>query len=107
MVDKFRPVDVSSLGVPDGLIRLLVIGFILLIVVLVLIPSVLVIVPAGYVGVDYNAWGGVNMDKIRSPGWSFKFPIVQSVYLVKTARDTINLHQGGDDIPISSPRAYH
>jgi regulator of protease activity HflC (stomatin/prohibitin superfamily) len=103
MVDKFRPVDVSSLGVPDGLIRLLVIGFILLIVVLVLIPSVLVIVPAGYVGVDYNAWGGVNMDKIRSPGWSFKFPIVQSVYLVKTARDTINLHQGGDDIPISSP----
>ncbi|MCX6695298.1 MAG: SPFH domain-containing protein [Candidatus Altiarchaeota archaeon] len=81
----------------------LFVGFILLIVVLSVVGDILVIIPAGFVGVDYTAWGGISMNSVRNPGWSFKLPLVQSVYLVQTARDTINLHPGGDDIAISAP----
>ncbi len=61
------------------------------------VSSALVIVPAGYVGVDYNAWGGINLEKIRTPGWSFKVPVLQTVYMIKTARDTISMY--GIDYP--------
>ena len=80
-----------------------VVGFIALILFFVIIGDVIVIIPAGYVGVDYSAWGGINMDKVRNPGWSFKLPLVQQIYPVKTARDTINLHPNGDDIAVSAP----
>jgi regulator of protease activity HflC (stomatin/prohibitin superfamily) len=78
-------------------------GIIVLFVVLIMFADVLVVVPAGYVGVDYTAWGGITMDKVRTPGWSFKLPMVQKVYMVKTARDTVNLYPGGDDIAVTAP----
>src|SRR3989344_35313 len=59
---------------------------------LIFIFSVLVIIPAGKVGVDYTAWGGVTLDKVRTPGWSFKIPLLQKVFLVQTARTTINMY---------------
>lgn len=60
--------------------------------VIIVISSVLVIIPAGKVGVDYTAWGGVRMDSVRHPGWSFKLPVLQTIYLVQTARTTINMY---------------
>ena len=64
----------------------------ILAVSLIVIFSVLVIIPAGKVGVDYTAWGGVRLDSVRHPGWSFKLPVLQTVYLVQTARTTINMY---------------
>jgi len=80
-----------------------VVGFFVAILLLNSVFDVLVVVQPGYVGVDYNAWGGVNMNKVREPGWSLKFPLVTKVYMVKTARDTVNLYPGGDDIPVTAP----
>src|SRR5512137_447539 len=96
-------VQAPEVKAATGILMKLVLGFIALIIIMSVATDVLVIVPAGYVGVDYTAWGGINMQSIRLPGWSFKFPIVQKVYLVKTARDTVNLYPGGDDIAVSAP----
>lgn len=78
-------------------------GIVAAFVCLILLLDVLVVVPAGYVGVEYNAWGGIDMENIRLPGWSFKLPLVQRIYMVKTARDTVNLYPGGDDNAVTAP----
>jgi len=87
-----------------ALIFAVIIGF-------ALITDVLVIIPPGFVGVVYNAGSGVNMDAVRNPGWSLKWPIIQKIYMVQTSRDTINFYPSGnygnaapaDDIPLSVP----
>ncbi len=84
-------------------IGFLFLGFIALVFLSSTIFDIVVVVPAGYVGVDYNAWSGINLNAVRSPGWSLKIPILQKVYMVKTARDTINLYPGGDDIAVTIP----
>ncbi len=61
-------------------------------VFIIIVPSILVIIPPGEVGVDYSAWAGVHLDTVRSPGWSLKLPVVQKVYKVQTARDTISMY---------------
>ncbi|MBI4450433.1 prohibitin family protein [Candidatus Woesearchaeota archaeon] len=63
-----------------------------IIIAIILLPSVLVIIEPGYVGVDYTAWGGITLDAVRTPGWSFKLPFLQKVIKIKTARDTINMY---------------
>ncbi len=80
-----------------------VVGFFVAVLLLNSVFDVLVVVQPGYVGVDYTAWGGITMDKVREPGWSLKLPIIQKVYMVKTARDTVNLYPGGDDVAITAP----
>ncbi len=61
-------------------------------VVFVLIIWSIVSVPPGHVGVYYNAFGGIDMYNARAPGWHFQVPIFQSVYKIKTSRDTINMY---------------
>jgi regulator of protease activity HflC (stomatin/prohibitin superfamily) len=78
-------------------------GIVVFFIAIWILSDIIVVVPPGYVGVDYTAWSGVRMDKTRPPGWSLKWPIVQTVYMVKTARDTINLYPNGDDIAVSAP----
>ncbi|MFH0862928.1 MAG: prohibitin family protein [Candidatus Altiarchaeota archaeon] len=99
-MDGVEAVDGSRIG---KWVLTAVAGFFIAILLLSSIFDVLVVVQPGYVGVDYNAWGGINMDRVREPGWSFKLPIVTKVYMVKTARDTVNLYPGGDDVPVTAP----
>ncbi len=77
---------------PKKIGRIVGIFFLILVLMFVFVAGVLVIIPAGYVGVDYSAWGGVKLDSVRTPGWSFKLPLVQQVYQIKTARDTISMY---------------
>ncbi|MCX6775839.1 MAG: prohibitin family protein [Candidatus Micrarchaeota archaeon] len=71
-------------------IFILIIFFILLFWFRALIP--IEIIGPGYVGVIYNAFGGVDMSHTMQPGWNFKIPILQTIYHVKTARDTVNMY---------------
>jgi len=50
------------------------------------------VIEPGHVGVIYNAFGGVDMTHTMQPGWNFKIPILQTIYHVKTARDTVNMY---------------
>ncbi|MFH1054495.1 MAG: SPFH domain-containing protein [Candidatus Altiarchaeota archaeon] len=84
-------------------LRWLIFGFFGFIIFMSVVSDILVVIPAGYVGVEYSAWGGINIGKIREPGWSFKVPIAQRIYLVKTSRDTVDLYPGGDDIAVTAP----
>ena len=64
----------------------------------------IVIIPAGHVGVIFNAAGGIDFNHVMTPGWNFRFPILQTVHKVYVERHTVNLiDQGGDDIAISAP----
>ena len=85
-----------------GAINFFVLLFILFLIFLFNLSPIAVIDP-GYVGVVYNAFGGIDYDRVMQPGWNIKLPILQSIIPVMTARDTINLHDNGDDIPISAP----
>lgn len=59
----------------------------------IIFNSIVEIIPPGYVGVVYDARQGILFDRIMYPGWNFKIPILQQVYKVKTARDTINMYE--------------
>jgi len=71
-------------------------------IILVFFNPIVVIEP-GTVGVVYNAWGGIDPNAVLSPGWHARVPILQSIYPIPTARETINLMEGGDDIAVSAP----
>ena len=72
--------------------------------IILLFFNPIVVVDPGNVGVVYNAWSGVDLKSTLGPGWHLQAPILQSIYTVQTARDTINLmHDGGDDIDVSAP----
>ncbi len=88
-----------------GLFKWVVIVIIFLFIVVPIFFALgpIVIIPPGNVGVIYNASGGIDFDRVLNPGWHFRIPIIQDIILVQTARDTINLHTGGDDIAISAP----
>ena len=55
-----------------------------------LISSVKIIEP-NEVGVIYNAFGGINHDKILRSGWHLKIPILQKIYSITVSRDTISM----------------
>lgn len=63
----------------------------IMLIVFILAGSISII-PPGHVGVIYNAWSGIDFDRVFYPGWNLKIPILQNVYVVKTARDTINMY---------------
>jgi len=71
-------------------IFLLITLFILLFWFRALIP--IEVIEPGHVGVIYNAFGGVDMSHTMQPGWNLKIPILQTIYHVQTARDTINMY---------------
>ena len=82
--DKEVPKEVPKVG---GHV-LKVIG---VIVVILLLWMFIVRIPPGYVGVYYGAINGIDLENVREPGWHFKVPFFQSVYKIKTARDTISM----------------
>ncbi len=65
--------------------------------------SPIVVIEPGTVGVVYNAWGGIDPNTVLNPGWHLRVPVLQSIYPITTARETINLMEGGDDIAVSAP----
>jgi regulator of protease activity HflC (stomatin/prohibitin superfamily) len=64
----------------------------IVILLIILMIWAVVRIPPGTVGVYYSAFSGVDMENVRLPGWHFQIPILQQVYKVKTARDTISMY---------------
>lgn len=64
----------------------------------------IVVIPAGYVGVIYNAFGGIDFDTIMTPGWNLRVPVLQNVHKVYVERHSVSLlESGGNDIEVSAP----
>lgn len=64
----------------------------------------IVVIPAGYVGVIYNAFGGIDFDTIMTPGWNLRVPVLQNVHKIYVERHTVSLLEaGGNDIEVSAP----
>lgn len=67
------------------------ISIVAVIVAIALILDSIEIINAGEVGVVYDAGRGILPDTMGI-GWHIKTPVLQTIYHIKTARDTINLY---------------
>ena len=84
---------------------------VLIIAVIIAFDSI-VIIEAGEVGVVYDASKGILPETMKT-GWHFKTPVLQTVYDIPIARDTINMYyynwadcekdKDCDDIAVSVP----
>lgn len=60
-------------------------------IAVVLVLTSIVVISPGEVGVVYSAMSGVSNTELPA-GWHLRMPILQSVYHIKTARDTVNMY---------------
>jgi len=79
-------------------------GIIVGLIIFFIFFNPIVVIPAGYVGVVYNAFGGIDFDKVMTPGWNLRVPVFQTIHKVYVERHTVSLlEKGGNDIEVSAP----